>query len=43
MNSRQGMTAGKQCTYEKKLSDFTDFELTTCQDKTVSQVIYTQK
>jgi len=38
-----GMTTGKQCTYEKKLGDFTDSELTTCQNKTVSQVIYAQK
>ena len=38
-----GMTTGKECAYEKKLSDFTDFELTTCQNKIVSQVIYAQK
>ena len=38
-----GMTTGKECTYEKKLSDFTDFELTKCQNKTVSQIIYAGK
>ena len=38
-----GMVTGRGCTYEKKLSEFTDAELSTCNGKTTSLVIYAQK
>ncbi|KIM79453.1 hypothetical protein PILCRDRAFT_35638, partial [Piloderma croceum F 1598] len=37
-----GMVTGRGCTYEKKLSEFTDAELSTCNGKTTSLVIYAQ-
>jgi hypothetical protein len=38
-----GIVTGRGCTYEKKLSEFTDAELSTCNGKTTSLVIYAQK
>jgi len=38
-----GMVTGRRSTYEKKLSEFNDADLSTCNDKTVSLVIYAQK
>ena len=37
-----GMVTGRGCTYEKKLSEFTDAELSTCNGKTMSLVFYAQ-
>lgn len=38
-----GMNTGRNSTYEDLLSKFTDVELSTCRNKTVSIVIYAQK
>lgn len=38
-----GMSTGKNCMYEKELSDFTDVELSECRGKTLSLVMYFQK
>ena len=38
-----GMSTGKNCTYEKELSDFIDVELSECRGKTLSLVMYSQK
>jgi hypothetical protein len=37
-----GMLSGRQCIYEKRLSEFTDSELSTCHGKTMSFVFYAQ-
>jgi len=37
-----GMATGRGCTYEKKLSEFTDEDLSTCNGKTMSLVFYAQ-
>jgi hypothetical protein len=38
-----GMVTGGECTYEKMLTEFTDSELSTCNGKTSTLVIYAQK
>jgi len=38
-----GMVSGKTCKYEDKLSEFTDSDLSTCNGKTSSLIIYSQK
>jgi len=38
-----GMTTGRECTYEKRLSEFTDANLSSCGGKTLSLVFYAQK
>jgi len=38
-----GMTTGRGCTYEKKLTEFTDSELSTCKGKSLTLVIYSLK
>jgi hypothetical protein len=37
-----GMTTGRGCTYEKKLSEFTDSELSTCNGKHLTLVMYSR-
>ena len=37
-----GMVTGRRCKYEKKLSEFTDVELSTCEGKVLSLVFYAQ-
>jgi hypothetical protein len=37
-----GIVTGRRCKYEKKLSEFTDVELSTCQGKVLSLVFYAQ-
>jgi hypothetical protein len=37
-----GIGTGKNCVYEKELSEFTDSELSTCRDKILSLAIYAQ-
>ena len=38
-----GMVTGKNCKYEGKLSAFNDSDLSTCNGKVLSLVIYSQK
>jgi len=38
-----GMITGRDSTYEKPLSDFTDVDLSACYNKVLSIVIYAQK
>ena len=38
-----GMTTGRGCTYEKKLAEFADSELSTCRGKCLTLVIYALK
>jgi len=38
-----GMSTGRDCTYEKRLNEFTDVELSTCNGKTLSLVFYAQR
>lgn len=38
-----GMTTGRHCKYEGKLADFSDSELSSCNGKTLSLVVYAQK
>ena len=37
-----GMVTGRRCKYEKKLSEFTDVELSTCEGKVLLLVFYAQ-
>jgi hypothetical protein len=37
-----GMVSGRKCVYEKKLTEFTNSELSTCDGKMASLVIYAQ-
>jgi hypothetical protein len=37
-----GMISGRKCTYEKRLTEFTGSELSTCNGKLASMVLYSQ-
>ena len=37
-----GMVSGRECTYEKKLTEFTGLELSTCKAKSATLVLYAQ-
>ena len=37
-----GMVSGRECTYEKKLTEFTGLELSTCEAKSATLVLYAQ-
>ena len=38
-----GMVTGRECEYEKLLSEYSDDELSTCHGKSISMVFYAQE